>query len=138
MVSCRCIVPILSLGKEAREKIRCVAGVRYGFKHMCNVTEMLAVPSIVELKAANVEAARTGSIVLVNKGECVLLIVKPDAFSFHVHGPWPRRQNAVLGPTSFCSGYGAQYIKGNTSFVRNDPRHVIAGVGIVNIRVGSG
>ena len=74
-------------------------------------------PTIVELEAAHIEAARAGLIAGRGKGQCLIERIKPRAGTFHIHRPGPGAQRTCAPPPGFGQGYGKHDIGGDAAFL---------------------
>ena len=101
MIGARRSAPVSFLGIEIQQESCRIERILLGLHHLLDRREIPAMPFVVQLKTANIETARTGTVMPVDIGKGRVRIIEPDPLSLHVDGPGPRTHRTIAPAPGF-------------------------------------
>src|SRR6056297_2542816 len=109
--------PIPRLGMERLEEICGITRIGQRIEHLVDRVECLSMPSVIDLKAADVETARAALEVFENICARLVFGGKPTALPLHIDGPGPWLKASVAGASGFGPSNRAQHLQRDTRFL---------------------
>ena len=119
--------PVTRFGVKIADEAGGVAGVFQRVEHLDHRGEVLAMPAIVQLEAADVEVRPALVDAVLRKGQGLGRILEPAAGALGIHAPRPGADHAIAAAAGFGQGQRAEDVGRHAHFRRRRHRRPFAG-----------